>query len=92
MIIFFITFSAGLVSSVLSINSSQAAPRDNYIGIALNEQFRIGYAIKSMSEYREFTEDEINIYLLGTVRNAALSYSEYYNTGNAGASFRISSV
>ena len=53
---------------------------------ALNEQFRVGYAVRQAAEGKQLKKEEETLYLLGIVRNTASSYSEFYETTS---SFRI---
>lgn len=86
LMIYILTFVTGFFCAWQSIRTSQNKIIENSCDMALNEQFRIGYAVKKMAENYGYTKEEEILYLLGSVRDSAMSYAEYYG---GTASYRI---
>ncbi len=81
-----LAFLTTLFCVAQSIQTAHVKIMEYAYDTAINEQFRIGYAIKKMAESRNYSQEDQNLYLLGTVRNSADDYSNYYTTN---ASYRI---
>ncbi len=88
LMVYGLVFLTGLFFASQSIKTAHMKVMENAYHTALNEQFRIGYAIKKMVESRNFSKEEQALYLLGAVRNSADDYSNYYKTD---ASYRVTS-
>lgn len=85
-IIFPLVFVTALLSAWYAVYTAQKNTLDMAYNTALNEQFRVGYAIKQSAEGQQLQKEDEALYLLGTVRSIAASYSEFYETT---ASYRI---
>ncbi len=81
-----LAFLSGLFCAVQSIQTAKTKLMENAYDTAINEQFRIGYAIKKMVERRNYSKEDQSLFLLGDIRNSAEDYSNYYKTD---AAYRI---
>ncbi len=86
LIVYVLAFTTGLFCAWQSIETTQSRLVKNAYDTALNEQFRIGYAIKKMAENYNYSKEAEGYFLLGTIRNSAISYADYYGVDS---SYRI---
>lgn len=83
LIVYILVFGTSFFLAWQYINISKINILENTVDMALNEQFRVGYAIKKMAENLYYSNDDVDTFLSGTIKNSAYSYAEYYTENSS---------